>query len=1465
MSKALKMMPKRKGKSVASVQNRRQIDFRTFYEEFYKKRIARNQKLSKISSNVAWSEIRTKIKGSSFKYFEISEGTGYNSNNQILRSQCLNHYKNLQPDEKMVNLVFEIFESYENWKQENNYYDIEDFVGIFYKKIRRWPYPDFNFDLIVIDEVQDLSFNSIQVLTNLCLNNFFICGDNAQNIEKGINFKFKDLRSFLNGAIANRSEKTVEYGDNYYNQSKSLTQISHYHLGLNFRSSKQILDLANMVVCILETYFFNEIDSFPKERGFFSSPKPVVVELGEDINFLVNLLETYLKMEVTVESEELMEESSMDQSAVLLNKKIKVGSDFCIIVRNEEAKKDVPEALQNCIILTLQESKGLEFENVLLFNHFIGNDAEKGWRYIFTRTGLNHRSTTKEEEKEMAEEMDLFRKSKLELRKLTRDGEEKLWEFSTGASLDQISTQTQLEGLSADLKFLYVAITRAKKNMIIYDYVAVKPSNHLRLDFDSLCKKLDVVQFVDQSRLDSMKDVYQIDPNWRSLQQSNAREKGYCFLKQGEYHTAERFFKISNDERLIKYCKASEKAKTGGDLLSLDFDEELKKKYPSTVELQREAEKIFIEAAELFLDLEKYNEAGKCYFSAERYTDAVDCFVRIENKIFQAHSLFMQQKYEQALPIYYQLEQDDLVQACLYNLSEGGKDMSKFASLLSSLSDEGKEVSKLDDATFVNYVKNVFDELMKEIEEEDQKDLEPLSLEEGRQISNIASEYEMSENVPTEENISEKSDSFVVVSDPKSEFNDEFVEVKSIVSEMNSLGGSFERVLSIHSSASSRDFEISSKILRKLEAHRDRISSILSTMTGSEVLFSSSDPKIEYLIYDLSIVYKFEDIGLQIMKDMGEKNKKVLDRIIVNKMLNLDLNVAFTRRVDLISISSKPEPAGIQDHLSEIATLNIFDIISGLKFSGTDEEIRTVDDVIRYQFFNIAIMGLAEFFYPLAHNPEVKNQLKLLLGKSRANKIASREEFLSEPADEGDTSLRNEPFESIVDYLNVQLVETNIDEEIVRPTDQSIRKVELVLDLVRELFLKFVDSNNKPNDQTINCMNEVMQKLEVWRLIRFLRVVFKKRFLIGGKNRKDVESAVFKKISVRNGAELSLAKSRFEECLLVGKESWILKLAASCFDLKNSIKFEKDLFGYAINRDEDLFLVETTTFNQFAFSLCLQQLLSRFKVQSYRDLMLLEIRSRLSSSEKSIVKLQKIYPKKYEEILFNFDFEQSSLERVEDYFFTKTSTMISRGKKDPSFPTNFFAVYQNYTILNRNKDSSRVVSGLIRNQCTKTENSRVFFLLEEIDELLKKGEVARAYFKHIDLLEYCEDSGVEISKNSASWLALREIMILVLCYGITPAETQKEEKFYNYPDFILLPACFRRELETMDWVLNVGGTLYIDEKRVTAEDTDRIEHGIKDKFLNAIDQLSPLVHSLYPELEEYINGLTSTNSEGISC
>ncbi len=1458
VNKALRLMPKRKGKTASGVQSKRQIDFRTYYEEFYKKKIARNSKLGKISSNVAWSEIRTKIKGSSFEYFEKNQGMSYNPNDEYLVKQIRTHYESLQTDERISKLVFEIFESYEQWKTDNNYFDIEDFVGLFYRKIKKWPFKDFNFDMIVIDEVQDLSFNSIQVLTNLCLNNFMICGDNAQNIEKGINFKFKDLGNYLTQAITNRSEKIVDYGE-YYNQSKNLPELVSYHLGLNFRSSKQILDLANMAVCLLETFFFNEIDSFPKEKGFFASPKPVIAELGMDINSLVEFLELYLQVETTINAD--MNES-MNDTATIISKKIKNGSDFCVIVRDEQAKKNIPDALKNCIILTLQESKGLEFENVLLFNHFTNNDAEKGWRYIYNRTNIDHRPLTREEKKGYETEMDMFRRSKLEFCKLVKDDDtDKLFDFSTSAALDQISTQAQLEGLSADIKFLYVAITRAKKNLIIYDYTPTKGTSHLRTEFDKWCKKLDLITEVTTANMMTFKGLYEIDSNWKATQQSIAREKGYFFLKNNEYGSAERFFKVSNDEKLVKYCKASEKTKLAGDLLSIEFDDDLAKKYGSLALMQAEAKKIFIESADLFLELDKPNEAGKCYFSAEDYVRAEACFRKSDNKLYLAHSLFMQKMYEAALPHYYELEQDDMVQACLYNLSENGRDMTRFAALLAAMSDEVKEVAKYDDNTFMRYIKNVFDELQKEI-----KDAEEMEeFENAAQKDNERKHLDDIDAGQIEE-ISEKKDddsSFAIVSDNKS--LDEFSEIRSLVSEIRSVGGSFENLPSLKNEVGETAKQgVADKIIARLDSHSKRIIPLLQNMPGSSILFIRDQQNIQNMIFDLAVVFRFEDLGLELLKSISDvKKASIFDRLIVNKLINLDFNLTFNKKIDILKRRSTlcVGEFAKKYNISELVTLNVFDIITAYKTIGFEEiAFSTIDDIIKMQFRHIATLGLGEFFYPLATNSQVREQLSYLVGKQDMARINASElggfkivdTELSYPKESISMlsigEILSQLFKLDLDRLAISLVKSN------EKTNEDT--IFTMITLIRGLFERLTEINTKKSTKMEEEATSEVSSLEVWKIIKILRILFKRRNSIKGAVSNYLVKQWLGMLGAVDGAKLTLVGNRFADFFILQNNSWVLNLALSVDDLKNSVKLEKDLVFYSFNRVDDLLLIEQNSFSEFAFNLCVCELLSRYKVRNQRDLIKMEVLSQLSIREKSSFKFNKLYTKRTEDTMALFDFDSANLKVIEDYIYTRAMNLMSKTQSPKGI--NFLAVFQNYSSLDRNITSDKVTAALIRSECEKQKDSRPFFICEELDSLLREGKLSQAYFKLQDLDDYIEHNNLEITRGSKDWIVLKEMMIILLGYCIV----YKKQTSFNQPDGILLPGYFRGELNGLEWIApGENGEYYFDISKVDLSGIDEMLLNFDGKITELINKISKGMYQIVPDLNGFVQDILDNRTE----
>ena len=115
----------------------------------------------------------------------------------------------------------------------------------------------------------------------------------------------------------------------------------------NYRSHIGILRLASSVIDLLSEFFPESVDFLQPDTGLFEGPRPILLE-GCSFKNLALLL-TGNKHSTS---------------------KIEFGANQAVLVTNENAKKALPEELKHAISLTIFESKGLEFNDVLLFNFF---------------------------------------------------------------------------------------------------------------------------------------------------------------------------------------------------------------------------------------------------------------------------------------------------------------------------------------------------------------------------------------------------------------------------------------------------------------------------------------------------------------------------------------------------------------------------------------------------------------------------------------------------------------------------------------------------------------------------------------------------------------------------------------------------------------------------------------------------------------------------------------------------------------------------------------------------------------------------------------------------------------------------------------------------------------------------------------------------------------------------------------
>lgn len=212
--------------------------------------------------------------------------------------------------------IYNLFQKYTEFLDGGNYYD-SNVIAYKYTKL-----VDGTYDAVVVDEVQDFTNSQLSLVLKSLKDNsqFLLCGDANQIVHPNF-FSWSKLKSFFyQGADLN---------------TNNITRI----LATNYRNTPEVTELANRVLRF-KNYRFGSID---KESHY-------LMESNSENHGSVSCLEA---------APNIIKE---------INTKTSKSTNYAIIVLQDRHKQKAREFFNSPLIFTVQEAKGLEYENIVLYD-----------------------------------------------------------------------------------------------------------------------------------------------------------------------------------------------------------------------------------------------------------------------------------------------------------------------------------------------------------------------------------------------------------------------------------------------------------------------------------------------------------------------------------------------------------------------------------------------------------------------------------------------------------------------------------------------------------------------------------------------------------------------------------------------------------------------------------------------------------------------------------------------------------------------------------------------------------------------------------------------------------------------------------------------------------------------------------------------------------------------------------------
>ncbi|KAL2892242.1 TPR and ankyrin repeat-containing protein 1 [Bienertia sinuspersici] len=514
---------------VSQAVKRKEVDydkFRTSYWPHFNTQLTRTLDPLRV-----FTEINSCIKGQ----LHFGKGDGSRLSLQSYLKLSKSRVSSFSEDERK--LIYKIFEDYEKKKVVRGEFDLSDLVNDLHHRLKCEKYEGKFMDFVYIDEVQDLTMKQLALFKYICKNvdeGFVFAGDTAQTIARGVNFRFQDIKClFYKEFLHGRKNKGI------------ISPI--LHLSQNFRTHVGVLNLAHSVIELIYHFFPKTIDILNPETSLLCGELPILLDCGIHEDAITKIFQ---------------DKGSFGEGV------IRFGAEQVIMVRDDYAREKIANSIgRHAIVLTIFESKGLEFEDVLLYNFFGSSPLKDQWRLIYE-----------------------FMEKKLCL---------------LNSELYPSFTNARHNILCHELKQLYVAITRTRQRLWIYE--ASDDFSSPMLDY---WKRLNLVQ------------VKKLDDSYARTMQAESsledwRRQGIKFVEVHNYKAAMQCFERSGDAHWKTFARACSLKAAADNLRGLRLQESL--------EMLREAAELFKsinnirKSAECYFDAEDYRKAGLHSRAAEIY------------------------------------------------------------------------------------------------------------------------------------------------------------------------------------------------------------------------------------------------------------------------------------------------------------------------------------------------------------------------------------------------------------------------------------------------------------------------------------------------------------------------------------------------------------------------------------------------------------------------------------------------------------------------------------------------------------------------------------------------------------------------------------------------------------------------------------------------------------------------------